>query len=275
MVYGKEPSDVIVVTGAGGVGMAVARRLGAGHKVVLADYSQDALDLAGKTLDDEGYFVTTIKVDISDPEQVTALAKKAATLGPLRTIVHTAGVSAALSEPDQIVKVDVIGTALLIDAFEELVEPGTVMVAVASAAGYMVDLSPEEEKLLATVPTGELATLPVIDPSTMEPTTAYFVAKRANHVRVEAAAVRYGAKGGRLLSISPALIATPMGQAELTGRNREIAEQTIDGTTSKRIGTPSDIAALVDFLVGPHASYINGTDIRIDSGLVATQRYGR
>lgn len=162
-------------------------------------------------------------MDISDAKQVAAFAQQAAALGRIRKIVHTAGVSAALSEPDQIVKVDVIGTAHLIDALEQYVGDGTVMVCVASAAGYMVEVSAEDERLLATTPTSELAALPVIDPSKMEPTTGYFVAKRANHVRVEAAAVRWGVKGARLLTVSPALIATPMGQPSspaATGRSR-------------------------------------------------------
>ena len=261
--------EVLVVTGVGGMGAAVARRLGTGRTVVLADFDEAQLERVAADLRGEGHDVHTLRVDVSSATDVAQLAQTAAGLGALRAVVHTAGVSPVQATTQQIVDIDVVGTARILDAFEPHVQTGTVAVCIASMAGTMTTLPPDVLRLLATTPTDELAALPVLDPESMIPGIAYGVAKRANHVRVQAASIPWGRRGGRVLSISPGIISTPMGQAELAGESGDFMRSMIEMSGTGRIGTPDDIAAAVEFLVSPAASFITGTDLLVDGGAIA------
>jgi NAD(P)-dependent dehydrogenase (short-subunit alcohol dehydrogenase family) len=217
----------------------------------------------------DGYDVHAVRVDVASASDVTMLATTAAALGTIRCVVHTAGVSPVQATSQQIVDIDVIGTARILDAFEVHVAPGTVAVCIASMAGTMTTLAPEVLQALATTPTDELAALPVLDPASMIPGIAYGVAKRANHVRVQAASIPWGRRGGRVVSISPGVISTPMGQAELAGPFGDGMRAMIEMSGTRRIGTPDDVAAAVEFLVSPAASFITGTDLLVDGGVIA------
>ena len=251
------------------MGEAVARRLGGGRAVVLADFSDAQLERVTAVLRGDGYDVHPVRVDVSSASDVTMLAETAAALGTIRCVVHTAGVSPVQATTQQIVDIDVIGTARVLDAFEPHVQPGTVAVCIASMAGTMTTLAPDVLKLLALTPTDELAALPVLDPESMIPGIAYGVAKRANHVRVQAASIPWGRRGGRVVSISPGVISTPMGQAELSGPFGDGMRTMIEMSGTGRIGTPDDIAAAVEFLASPAASFITGTDLLVDGGVIA------
>lgn len=265
-------SDVLVVTGAGGMGRAVARRLGSGRVVVLADASESQLETATAELRDDGFTVHGIRTDVSARDDVAALARASNGLGRLRAVVHTAGVSPVQATPEQIVAVDVVGTARVLDGFERYVQPSTVAVCIASMAGSMTDLPREVLDRLATTPTDELPGLTELDPTAMVPGIAYGIAKRANQVRVETASVAWGRRGGRVVSISPGVIATAMGQAELSGPFGDTMRTMVEMSASRRLGTPDDIAAAVEFLVSPAASFITGVDLRVDGGVVAAVR---
>jgi len=261
--------DVCVVTGAGGMGEAVARRLGGSRTVVVADFQAAQLERVAGTLRADGHDVHALRIDVSSAADVEMLAETAAGLGAVRCVVHTAGVSPVQATPRQIVDVDVIGTARVVDAFEPYVEPGTVAVCIASMAGTMTTLAPDVLRLLAVTPTDELHALPVLDVETMNSGTAYGIAKRANQARVQAASIAWGRRGGRVVSISPGVISTPMGQAELSGPFGDGMRAMIEMSGCHRIGTPDDIAAAVEFLVSPAASFITGTDLLVDGGVVA------
>ena len=266
--------EVLVVTGAGGMGEAVVRRLGRGRAVVLADASDAQLERTAGALGRDGYDLQSMRVDVSSGAEVKTLASTAAGLGPVRTVVHTAGVSPVQATAEQIVAVDVVGTAHVLDAFERYVEPGTVAVCIASMAGTMTSLPPDELRLLAVTPTDQLHALPVLDPSKMDPGTAYGIAKRANHVRVHAASVAWGRRGGRVCSISPGVISTPMGHAELAGPFGDVMRDMIERSGTRRVGTPDDVAAAVEFLASPAASFVTGTDLLVDGGVVAALNTG-
>jgi NAD(P)-dependent dehydrogenase (short-subunit alcohol dehydrogenase family) len=262
-------NDVLVVTGAGGMGEAVVRRIGSGRTVVLADANDQHLGTVGDHLTANGFAVHTVRTDISSRDEVEALAGTAAALGTIRAVVHTAGVSPVQASAVQIVDVDVVGTALVLDAFERHVTTGTVAVCIASMAGTMTQLPPETVKRFATTPTAELRSLPELDPATMDPGSAYGVAKRANQARVQAASVAWGRRGGRVVSISPGVISTPMGASELAGPFGDLMRQMIDMSGTQRLGTPDDIAAAVEFLISPAASFITGSDVLVDGGVIA------
>jgi NAD(P)-dependent dehydrogenase (short-subunit alcohol dehydrogenase family) len=251
------------------MGLAIARRLAAGREVVLADNDSKQLQAAVDALTAEGFAARAVPSDISDAASVAALVDSALERGWIRCLAHTAGVSPVQASAERIVAVDVLGTAHLLDAFAAAVQPGTVGVCVASMAGTMMTLAPEVEDLLATTPTAEIAALPVLDPKTLDPGIAYAIAKRANQLRVQALSLAWGTKGGRLVSLSPGVISTPMGRDELTGPSGEFMRLMIERSGTGRIGTPDDIAAVVEFLASPAASFITGTDILVDGGAVA------
>jgi NAD(P)-dependent dehydrogenase (short-subunit alcohol dehydrogenase family) len=266
--------EVLVVTGAGGMGEVIAHRLGLGRAVVLADFSEAQLARVSDTLQRAGHDVHMVPTDISAQNDVATLAKTAAGLGPIRAIVHTAGVSPTQASPERIVDVDVIGTALLLDEFEPYVQPGTVAVCIASMAGTMTELPRETLVALATTPTDQLRALPILDPSTMNPGSAYSIAKRANQVRVEAASIPWGRRGGRVVSISPGVISTPMTESELAGESGAFMRAMVEMSGTQRFGTPDDIAAAAEFLASPAAAFITGTDILVDGGVIAALRTG-
>ena len=263
--------DVVVVTGAGGMGQAIVRRIANGRTIVLADVDDAHLNAVADGLRLEGHTIETVRVDVSSRDDVTALARTAADLGAVRCVVHTAGVSPVQATTAQIMAVDVLGTSLLLDAFEPYVQRGTVAVCIASMAGSMTDLPPDAVRLLGSTPTDELLGLDVLDPS-CDPGLAYGIAKRANQARVEAASIPWGRRGGRVVSISPGVISTPMGASELAGPHGDFMRTMVDMSGSGRLGTADDIAAAVEFLTSAAASFITGTDIRVDGGAVAAVR---
>jgi NAD(P)-dependent dehydrogenase (short-subunit alcohol dehydrogenase family) len=216
--------------------------------------------------------VHPMQTDVSAPDDVAALAATAAGLGPISCVVHTAGLSPTQATAAQIIAVDFVGTARMLDAFEPHVRPGTVAVCIASMAAMFATLSTETEQSLATTPTDELLSLAALDTNTLDAGMAYVVAKRGVQVRVEAAARAWGRRGGRVVSLSPGIIATPQGNEELAGSSGDGMRAMIAMSALERVGTPDDIAATVEFLVGPAASLITGTDILVDGGIVAAVR---
>jgi NAD(P)-dependent dehydrogenase (short-subunit alcohol dehydrogenase family) len=205
---------------------------------------------------------------------VRALAERVGALGRLRVLFNTAGVSPVEATPEQIIAVDALGTAYLLDEFLPFVVDGTVGVFIASmAATTTTDLDSETLAEMALTPTAQLGQLSVFKRS-IESGMAYGIAKRANQVRVQAASVTWGARGGRVVSVSPGIISSTNGRKELAGSSGEMMRQMIDLAAVGRIGTPEDIAAVVEFLVSQEACHITGIDILVDGGISAAMRYG-
>jgi NAD(P)-dependent dehydrogenase (short-subunit alcohol dehydrogenase family) len=267
----SEGNRVVVVTGLGGMGLSVAQRLGLGSKVVLADVNQGALDVTAESLRSDGYDVVEQMTDVSDRDSVSALAETASELGRIEVLVHTAGVSPVQASVEAILHVDLLGAALLLDAFSGIVAPGGAGVFISSMAGTLAPLDPDLERRLTDSATADLLFLPELSAEAItDPGTAYSLAKRANQLRVRSGAVTWGRRGARVNSISPGIISTPMGNAELAGPNGEFMRGMIAGSPAGRVGTAHDIASAVEFLVGPAASFITGTDLLVDGGVVAS-----
>jgi len=262
----------MVVVGTGGMGLAVARRLASGRRLLLADYSQASLDTATTALRGEGHAAEGHAVDVADRASVEKLAAAARAAGRIDAVIHTAGVSPVTATARQIYQVDLLGTAHVIDAFLPAASPGTSLVCIASMAGHFASLSPDLERHLATAPADQLLHHDGIDLDA-DPGYAYVLAKRGNQLRVQAAAHAWGAHGARLNTISPGVISTPMGQAELHGPAGAYIQAMIDSSGARRAGTPDDIAATAAFLTGPESSFITGNDILVDGGVIATQRW--
>jgi NAD(P)-dependent dehydrogenase (short-subunit alcohol dehydrogenase family) len=262
---------VVVVVGTGGMGLAVAKRLGAGSTLVLADCDTGALENAANELRAEGYRVIEHQTDASDESSVASLARTASELGRVEVLVHTAGVSPVQASVEAILRVDLLGTALMLDAFASTIAYGGAGVFVASMAANLFPQNLDLERRLASVPTSELLALPELAASAVPDSgTAYSLAKRANQVRVRSASLAWGQKGARVNSISPGVISTPMGAAELDGPNGAFMRQMVEASPTGRLGTPHDIASAVEFLVGPSSSFITGIDLLVDGGVVAS-----
>jgi NAD(P)-dependent dehydrogenase (short-subunit alcohol dehydrogenase family) len=264
--------NVVVVIGTGGMGLAVARRLAAGRRLLLADYSDTQLALAVTTLRGEGHTAEGHAVDVSERASVEKLAASAATAGRIDAVVHTAGVSPVMATARQIYEVDLLGTAHVIDAFLPVASTGTSLVCIASMAGHFASLPADFERHLATAPAGELLQHKELDLEAV-PGLAYTVAKRGNQLRVQAAAHAWGGKGARLNTISPGVISTPMGAQELQGPMGAHIQSMVDLSGARRLGTPDDIAAAAAFLAGPGSSFITGNDVLVDGGVISAQRW--
>ncbi|WP_405906238.1 SDR family oxidoreductase [Streptomyces sp. NBC_00828] len=267
--------DVVVVTGAGGMGAAIARRLGSGRTLIVADASRDQLDRAVGALRDEGYDARGVLTDVSDRGSVEWLAETAYGEGRLAAVVHTAGVSPATGTAKKILDVDLVGTAHVIDVFEKVASHGMSLVCVSSMAGHYASLSAAQEAALATTPTEELLGLDVVTAIGDDAQSAYIVSKRANQLRVQAAALAWNLRGARVNSVSPGVISTAMAKAEAESPSGEHMLKMLDACGAGRTGTPGEIAEVVAFLVGPGAPYITGTDLLVDGGQAAWIRWHR
>jgi NAD(P)-dependent dehydrogenase (short-subunit alcohol dehydrogenase family) len=263
--------DVAVIVGVGGMGLAIARRVGPGRALVLADRDESALASRADALRGEGHDVVTRPVDVAEPESVASLAAAAAERGPVTQVVHTAGVSPARADPEVIFRVDVLGVALVLDAFAPVIARGGAGVVIASTAGHLVPQAPpDQRRALATTPAFDLLQLPFLAPGAVRDSAmAYGLAKQANILRVRAAAGLWGRRGARVNSISPGVVLTPMGHEELAGPWSRGMRALIEASAAGRAGTPEDVADVAAFLLGPAARFVTGTDLVVDGGQVA------
>jgi meso-butanediol dehydrogenase / (S,S)-butanediol dehydrogenase / diacetyl reductase len=267
-------NEVLVIIGSGGMGLSVARRVGAGRVIVLADIDRACLDAAAAALSSDGHQVLTREVDVTSRSSVAALAEMAQGTGRVTAVVHTAGLSPQQASAEAVLAVDLVGVALTIDEFGRVIEPGGAAVVVASMAAHLQPaLDPAVERQLATTPTDELLGLEACS-SITDSRLAYPFAKRANQIRVAAAAGTWGERGARINCISPGVISTAMGRLELSGESGGLMHAMVDNAGLRRVGTPEDIAATTEFLLGPAAAFITGTDLLVDGGVIAAIRTG-
>ncbi|MFF2493531.1 SDR family oxidoreductase [Agromyces sp. NPDC058064] len=263
--------DVAVVIGVGGMGQAIARRIGSGRIVVLADFNRATLDQVADELRGAGHEVHAHLVDVSKRDSVAALADDAAALGPVTHVAHTAGLSPTQASTEAILAVDLLGVAVVLDEFARVIAPGGAGVVIASMAGHFAagQLPAELQQAFAATPSDELLALPFLG-ALPDPGAAYSIAKRANHLRVQRASVAWGERGARINSISPGVISTPMGQQELAGDSGAQMRGMVQASAAKRLGTPDDIAEAAAFLLdATRASFVSGTDLLVDGGTVA------
>jgi NAD(P)-dependent dehydrogenase (short-subunit alcohol dehydrogenase family) len=269
-------TNVIVVIGAGSIGQAIARRVSAGKHVVLADLRRENADAAAKVLSDAGFEVSIAVVDVSSRQSVHALVETATAFGPITGLIHAAGVSPTQASPATILKVDLYGTALVLEEFGNIIASGGAGVVIASQSGHRLPaLTPEQNKALATAPADELLALPMLQPDQInDPLHAYQISKRGNSLRVMAEAVRWGKRGARVNTISPGIIFTPLGRDELSGPRGAGYRRMIDLSPAGRGGTPDEVGTVGALLMGPDGAFITGSDFLMDGGVTATYLFG-
>jgi NAD(P)-dependent dehydrogenase (short-subunit alcohol dehydrogenase family) len=262
-------NEVIVVIGAGQIGQAIVRRIGVGKHIVLADVRAENAEAAAKALSEAGYDVSTAIVDVSSREAVHALATGANARGAIKGLIHAAGVSPSQASPETILRVDLYGTALVLEEFGDVIAEGGSGVVISSQSGHRLPaLPPEQDKALATTPTEALLKLSFLEPAQVKDSLhAYQLSKRGNSLRVMAEAVRWGKRGGRINTISPGIIMTPLAKDELTGPRGAGYRRMIEGSVAKRAGTPDEVGAVGALLMGPDGTFLTGSDILMDGGV--------
>jgi NAD(P)-dependent dehydrogenase (short-subunit alcohol dehydrogenase family) len=271
-----EMGNVIVVIGAGQIGQAIARRVGVGKHVLLADMRMDNANAAAEVMGNAGYEVSVATVDVSSREAVHALVETATGLGDVTGLIHAAGVSPSQATPATILKVDLYGTALVLEEFGNVIARGGSGVVIASQSGHRLPpLTVEENRALATTPVEELLNLPFLQPDQVTDSLhAYQLAKRGNSLRVMAEAVRWGKRGARINTISPGIIITPLARDELTGPRGEGYRRMIELSAAGRAGTPDEVGTVGALLMGSDGGFITGSDILMDGGVTAAYWYG-
>ncbi|MBF0518008.1 MAG: SDR family oxidoreductase [Nitrospirae bacterium] len=268
--------NVIVVIGAGSIGQAIARRVGAGKHVLLADLHQKNADVAAEALSNAGFDVSTTTVDVSSRASVYALVQTAIAFGEVTIVIHAAGVSPSQASPETILKVDLYGTALVLEEFGNVIARDGSAVVIASQSGHRLDaLTAEQNKALAMTPADELLSLSMLQSSQIKDSLhAYQLSKRGNSLRVMAEAVRWGKRGARVNTISPGIVITPLAKEELTGPRGERYRRMIELCPAGRAATPDEVGTVGALLLGTDGTFITGSDFLMDGGVTAAYWYG-
>jgi NAD(P)-dependent dehydrogenase (short-subunit alcohol dehydrogenase family) len=267
---------VVVVIGPGQIGQAIARRVGMGKHILLADLRRENAEAAAEVLSNAGYEVSAETVDMSSREAVTRLAKVAAELGEVTGLISAGGVSPSQASPETVLKVDLYGTALILEVFGEVIAPGGSGVVIASQSGHRLPpLSAEQNQALAKTPTEDLLGLPFLQSGQVKDSLhAYQIAKRGNALRVMAEAVHWGRRGARINTISPGIVITPLAKDELTGPRGAGYRRMIETSPVGRAATPDEVGAVGALLMGPEGGFISGSDFLMDGGVTAAYWFG-
>jgi NAD(P)-dependent dehydrogenase (short-subunit alcohol dehydrogenase family) len=268
--------EVVVLIGTGAIGFAIAKRISLGKYLLLADLQQENAAKAAKKLLDDGFEADPVSVDVTSRASVQSLVDKAGKIGDISGVIHAAGVAPSSSAPEMILKVDLLGTALVLEQFGNVINKDGACVVVSSQAGHKLSpLSPAQTKALATTPADDLLDLPMLQPDQIKDSFhAYQIAKHGCSLRVMAEAVRWGRRKARVNTLSPGIIGTPLADKELKGTQGEEYRQMIKSCPAQRVGTLDEVAKIGALLMGPDADFITGSDFLIDGGMSASYWFG-
>lgn len=264
--------EVMILTGAGQIGMAIARRMGAGKKIILGDKSIKNAEGIAAMMNNAGFDVVPMEMDLSSRSSISGLIAEAQRQGEITMLVNAAGVSPSQAPIETILKVDLYGTAVLLEEVGKVIGKGGVGITISSQSGHrMPALSPEVDEQLATTPTEELLSLEVLQPQNIRDTLhAYQIAKRCNVKRVMAEAVKWGERGARINSISPGIIVTPLAIDEFNGPRGDFYKNMFAKCPAGRPGTADEVANVAELLMSDKGAFITGADFLIDGGATAS-----
>ena len=268
--------DVMILTGAGQIGMAIARRMCYGKTILVADKNPANAEAIAKTMNEAGYDVIAAEVDLASRKSILALIDQAQDLGDITMLVNAAGVSPSQAPVETILNVDPYGTAVLMEEVGKVIAPGGVGVTISSQSGWrMPALTAEEDALLATTPTEELLTLEILQPDNIRDTLhAYQLAKRCNEKRVMAEAVKWGERGARINDIAPGIIVTPLAIDEFNGPRGDFYKNMFAKCPASRPGTADEVANVAELLMSDKGAFITGSTFLIDGGATSSYFYG-
>ncbi|RAP49041.1 MAG: short-chain dehydrogenase [Methanosphaera sp. rholeuAM270] len=269
--------DVVILTGAGQIGMAIARRIGYGKKIIIGDKNIENAKTISQTLIEAGFDVEYYECDISSCKSIKKLINKAQEHGHICYFINAAGVSPSQAPIESILKVDLYGTAVLLEEIGKVIREGGSGVTISSQSGHrMKQLGAKIDEQLATTPTEELLDLEVLQPENIKDTLhAYQLAKRCNVKRVMYEACRWGQKGARINSISPGIIVTPLAIDEFNGPRGDFYKNMFANCPSGRPGTADEVANVAELIMSDKGSFITGSDFLIDGGATASYFYGK
>jgi NAD(P)-dependent dehydrogenase (short-subunit alcohol dehydrogenase family) len=269
--------DVLILTGAGQIGMAIARRIGHGKKIVIGDKNIENAESVSKIMTEAGYDTEIFECDISSRESILNLISEAQKFGEIAYFINAAGVSPSQAPIEAILKVDLYGTAVLLEEVGKVIKENGVGVTISSQSGHrMEQLGAKVDEELATTPTEELLDLEVLQPENIKDTLhAYQLAKRCNEKRVMYEACRWGEKGARINSISPGIIVTPLALDEFNGPRGDFYKNMFAKAPAGRPGIADEVANVAELLMSDKGSFITGTDYLIDGGATASYFYGK
>ena len=273
---GKVNQEVMIVTGAGQISMAIARRLGYGKKIIIGDKNIDNANRITKIMNDAGFDVIPVEMDLSSRKSILKMIKVAQNYGEISMLVNGAGVSPSQASIETILKVDLYGTAVLLEEIGKVIKDGGVGVTISSQSGHrMPALGVEIDEMLAITETNKLLDLEVLQPHNIQDTLhAYQLAKRCNEKRVMAEAIKWGQKGARINAISPGIIVTPLAIDEFNGPRGDFYKNMFAKCPAGRPGTADEVANVAELLMGPQGAFITGADFLIDGGATAAYFYG-
>lgn len=268
--------EVMILTGAGQIGMAIARRMGYGKKIVIGDKSKANADAIAKTMNEAGFDAVSMEMDLSSRSSILNMIAQARNYGEITMLVNAAGVSPSQAPIKTILKVDLYGTAVLLEEVGKVIKDGGVGVTISSQSGHrMQALTPEEDELLVTTPAEELLSLDLLQEGNIRDTLhAYQMAKRCNVKRVMAESVKWGTKGARINSISPGIIVTPLALDEFNGPRGDFYKNMFAKCPAGRPGTADEVANVAELLMSDRGAFITGADFLIDGGATASFFYG-
>ncbi len=275
MIFDRnEKKDVIALLGAGSMGTAIVRRIAAGRKILLGDISAENLEKVSTDFRYSGYDVETMIVNALEKDSIEAFAQKAAALGDVMYFIDTAGASPNQASPEQILNLDMVGTGYAVDAFGKVMARGGAGLLISSQTGYMMPIPFDVESQILAASTEELMDIPFIKETATNSGAAYIIAKRVNQLQaLKAAATTWKERRARINSLSPGIIVTPLAYDEFAAAGDNY-QAMIDASAAMRTGTIDEIAEAGAFLLGEHAGFINGTDLLIDGGTIASMRSG-
>lgn len=268
--------DVMIVVGAGQISLAIARRMGYGRKIILGDVNFDQAEKMAVLMNQAGFDVEPFAVDLSSREDIRAMIAKAQRYGEIKAMVNGAGVSPSQAPIELILKVDLYGTAVLLEEVGKVIAPGGVGVTISSQSGHrMPALTPEQDRALAMTPSEELLDLDFLEPHKIRDTLhAYQLAKRCNEKRTMYEAVRWGERGARINDIAPGIIVTPLAMDEFKGPRGDFYKNMFAKCPAGRPGTADEVADVAELLMSERAQFITGATFLVDGGATASFYYG-
>lgn len=268
--------EVMLVTGAWQIGMAIARRTGFGKKIILGDKNIENARAIAKIMNDAGYDVEPFEMDLSSRESILGMIAKAQEYGEIKYLVNAAGVSPSQAPIETILKVDLYGTAVLLEEVGKVIAEGGAGITISSQSGWrMPQLSPEEDRALAATPTEQLLSLEILQPENIRDTLhAYQMAKRCNEKRVMYECIRWGERGARLNDIAPGIIVTPLAIDEFNGPRGDFYKDMFARCPAGRPGTADEMANIAELLMSDAAAFITGSTFLADGGATASYYYG-
>lgn len=268
--------DVMLVTGAGQISMAIARRVGFGKKVILGDKSMKNCETIARVMTDAGFDVEPFEMDLSSRESIKAMIAKGQEFGEIKYLVNGAGVSPSQAPIEAILKVDLYGTAVLLEEVGKVIVDGGAGVTISSQSGWrMPQLTPEQDRQLAMTPTEELLSLEILQPENIKDTLhAYQMAKRCNEKRVMYECVKWGERGARLNDIAPGIIVTPLAIDEFNGPRGDFYKNMFAKCPAGRPGTADEMANIAELLMSDAGAFITGSTFLADGGATASYYFG-